>query len=76
MKLKKEEDQNITTSVLLRRKNKIPMGAHTKCGVETEVKTIQTLPHLSVYPIYSHQTQTLLWMQTSACWQEPDIAVS
>ena len=25
---------------------------------------------------YSHQTQTLLWMPTNACGQEPDIAVS
>jgi hypothetical protein len=25
---------------------------------------------------YSHQTQTVLWMPTSACWQKPVIAVS
>jgi hypothetical protein len=34
------------------------------------------LPHLGIYPIYSDQTQTLLRMPTSACWQKPDIAVS
>ena len=26
--------------------------------------------------IFSHQTQTLLWIPTNACCQEPDIAVS
>jgi hypothetical protein len=25
---------------------------------------------------YNRQTQTLLWMPTNACWEEPDIAVS
>jgi hypothetical protein len=34
------------------------------------------LPHLGIHPTYSHQTQTLLWMPRSACWQETDIAVS
>ena len=61
MKLKKE-DQSVGASVLLRRKNKILKGANTetKCGAETEGKTIQRLPHLGTHPIYSHQTQTLL----------------
>jgi hypothetical protein len=31
---------------------------------------------MGIHPIYSHQTQALLWMPWSACWQEPDIAVS
>jgi hypothetical protein len=31
----------------------------TKCEVETERKAIQRLPQLGIYPIYSHQTQTL-----------------
>jgi hypothetical protein len=48
----------------------------TKFGVETEGKAIQWLSHLMIHPIYSYQTQTLLWMPISACWQEPDIAVS
>jgi hypothetical protein len=41
MKLKKKEDQNMDTSVFLRR-NKIPMGrdTETKCGAETEGKAI------------------------------------
>jgi hypothetical protein len=32
--------------------------------------------HLAIHPIYSYQTQTLLWMPKNACWKEPDIAVS
>jgi hypothetical protein len=48
----------------------------TKCGAETEGKAIQRLSHLGIHPIYSHQTQTLLWMPERACYQEPDIAVS
>ena len=69
MKLKKKEDQSVDTSVLLRRGNKTPMEGvtETKCGVETEEMTIQRLPHLGIHPIYNHQTQTLLWMPTSAC---------
>jgi hypothetical protein len=69
MKLKKKDDQSMDTLVLLRRGNKIPMGGvkETKCGAETEGKAIQRLPHLGIYPIYSHQTQALLWMSTRAC---------
>jgi hypothetical protein len=68
MKLKKKEDQNVDTSVLLRR-NKIPMGrdTETKSGAETEGKAIQRLPYLGAHSIYSHQTQTLLLMPRSAC---------
>jgi hypothetical protein len=57
------------TLVLLRRQNKIPMGGdtETKCGAETEGKATQTLPYLGTHPIYSYQTQTVLWMSTSAC---------
>jgi hypothetical protein len=33
------------------------------------------VPHLGIHPINSHQNQTLLLMQTSFCWQEPDIVV-
>jgi hypothetical protein len=41
--------------------DKILIGGNmeTKCGAETEGKAIQRLPHLGIYPIYSHQTQTL-----------------
>jgi hypothetical protein len=42
------------------------------CGAETEQKAIQRLLYLGIHPIYSHQTQTLLWVPTSACQQEPD----
>ena len=48
----------------------------TEIGVETEGKSIQKLSHVGLYPIYCHETQTLLWMPASACWQEPDRAVS
>jgi hypothetical protein len=69
MKLMKKEDPSMDTSVLLRRRNKIPMGedTETKYGEETEGKIIQRLPHLGIHPIYNHQTQKLLWMPRSAC---------
>jgi hypothetical protein len=69
MKLKKKEDQSVDTSILLGRANKIPTrgDTETKCGAETEGKAIQRLPHLGIHPIYSYQTQTLLWMPRSAC---------
>jgi hypothetical protein len=38
--------------------------------------TIQRLPHLGIHLINNHQTQTLLWMPTRACGQEPDKAES
>ena len=78
MKLKKNEDHSVTTSVLLRRGIKIPMGGDTETmfGAEPEGNAIQLLSHQGIQPIYNYQTQTLLWMPTSACWQEPDIAVS
>jgi hypothetical protein len=65
-------------SVLLRRGNKILTGGNmeTKCRVETEWKAVQILPHLGIHPIYSYQTQALLWRPISACWLEPDNAVS
>ena len=61
MKLKKE-DQSVDTSILLRRGNKIPMEGvtETKFGAETEGRTIKKFPHLGIYPINNHQTQTLL----------------
>jgi hypothetical protein len=65
MKLKKEDQ----TVVLFRKGNKILTGGNmeTKCGIEIEGKAIHTLPHLGIHPIYSHQTQTQLWMPTSVC---------
>ena len=69
MKVKKNEDQSVDVSVLLRRQNKILTRANmeTKCGAETEGKAIQGLPHLGIHPIYSYQTWMLLWMLGSAC---------
>jgi hypothetical protein len=69
MKLKKKEDQSVGVLVLLRRGSKILTGANmeTTCGAETEGKAIQGLSHQGIYLIYSQQTQTLLWMQRSAC---------
>jgi hypothetical protein len=71
MKLKKKGDQSVDTSILLRRGNKISMEkvTETKCGAETEGKTIQRLPHLGIHLINKHQdkkhSQTkLLWMST------------
>jgi hypothetical protein len=69
MKLKKRGDQRVDASELPRRWNKILKGGNmeTECGADTECKVIQILSHLKVHPIYSLQTQTLLWMQQSAC---------
>jgi hypothetical protein len=69
MKLKKKEDQSVDISLLLRMCNKIPMEGltETKFGAETEGKTIQTLPHLGIHPIYNHQTQILLHMPERFC---------
>ena len=77
MKLKKKEDQSVDTSILLRRGNKRPMEGvtETKFRAETEGMSIQRLPHLGIHSIDNHQTKKLLWMP-SACWKEPDIAVS
>jgi hypothetical protein len=69
MKLKKKEDQSVDTSVLLRMGNKTPMEGvtETKCGLETEGRTIWRLPHLGIHPINNLQKQTLLRMPTRAC---------
>jgi hypothetical protein len=68
MKPKKKENQSVDASMLLRSGNKIltEENMETKCGAETERKTIQRLPQLGMHPIYSHETQTLLWMLGSA----------
>jgi hypothetical protein len=50
-------------------------GKTEKTGTETEGKTIQRLSHLGIHPICRHQTQTLLLMPRSTCWQKPGIAV-
>jgi hypothetical protein len=39
----------------------------TKCGAETELMAFQRLANLGIYPLYKHQTQTLLWMPIRAC---------
>jgi hypothetical protein len=56
MKLKREENQSVDASVLLRRGNKILRveNMETKCGTETEGKAFQRLPHFGIHPIYSH----------------------
>jgi hypothetical protein len=63
MKLKKKQDQSVDALVLLRMGDKMLMGrnAETKYGAETEGKAIQRLSHLEIHPVYSHQTQTLLY---------------
>ena len=52
MKVKKE-DQTLDALVLGRRGYKILTGENmeTKCGVDTERKAIQRLPHLGIHPI-------------------------
>jgi hypothetical protein len=64
MKLTKKEDHTVNTSFFLRTGNKILMEVvtETKVGVETEGRTIQSLPHPGIHPIYNHQAQTLLHM--------------
>ena len=69
MKLKKKEDQNVDTLILLRKGNKIPMEGvtETKFRAESDGMTIQRLLHLGIHPINNHQMQTLLQMPTRAC---------
>jgi hypothetical protein len=77
MKLKKE-DQSVGALVLLRRGNKILTRANkeTKCGAEPEGKAIQTLPPPEDSSHIQSPNADTVWMPRSACWQEPDIAVS
>ena len=42
----------------------------------TGASSLHRTKSLGIHPICSHQTQTLLWMPSSACWQEHDMAVS
>jgi hypothetical protein len=57
MKPKKNEDQSVDISFLLRIGIKISMEGvtETKFGAEMEGRTIQRLPHLGIHPINSHQ---------------------
>ena len=61
--------KNINPELLLSKGN-----TETKRGADTEGKIFQRLHHLAIHPINRHQTQTLLLMPRSACWQEHDIA--
>jgi hypothetical protein len=69
MKLKKNEDQSVDTSFLLRMGNKIPMEGvtETKFGDEREERIIQRLLHPGICPINNHQTQTLLHIPARFC---------
>jgi hypothetical protein len=66
---KKEEDQWVDTSFLLRIGNKIHMKGveETKFGAEMKGWTIQRLHHSGIHPIISHQTQTLLHIPARFC---------
>ena len=77
MKLKKKEVQSMDISILLRRGSKYPWEEIQRQSVEQRLKERppRDCPTWVSIP-YSHQTQTLLWMPTNACGQEPDIAVS
>ena len=61
LKLKKKEDKSVDNLFFLRMGIKIPMEGvtETKFGAEPEETTIHRLPHLGIYPINNHQTQTL-----------------
>jgi hypothetical protein len=76
-KIKKKEDQRVDTSFLLRIGNKISMGGvtETNFGAKTKEWTIQRLPYWGIYPIISHQTQTLLHMPERFFIPDPGIAV-
>jgi hypothetical protein len=69
MKLKKNEDQSVDTSPLLRIGNKTPMEGvtETKFGAEMKGWTIQRLPHLGIHPIISHQKKTLFHTPARFC---------
>jgi hypothetical protein len=69
VKFRKKEDQRVGTSALFRKGNKILTRANTetKCRGKNEGKATQRLPHLGIHPVYSHQIQTLLWMQRNEC---------
>jgi hypothetical protein len=77
-KIKKNEDQSVDFSFLLRIGNKTPMEGvtETKCGAKTKGWTIQRLPHPRIHSIISHQTQTLLHMPARFCLKDPDISIS
>ena len=69
MKLRKKEDQSVGASDLLRKRKQMLREANveTKCRIETEGNAIQKFSYLGIYPRYSHQTPTLLWMLRRAC---------
>jgi hypothetical protein len=69
MKLKKNKDQSVETSLLLRTGNKTPMEGVTepKFGVQMKGWTMQRLLHPGIHPIVSHLTQTLLHMPARFC---------
>jgi hypothetical protein len=57
MELKKNGDQQVDTSILLRRGNKIPMEGVTE--IKFEAKT-ERVPCPGIHPINNHQNCTLL----------------
>ena len=73
MKLKKKENQSVSTLFLLRMGDKIPMELERQSS-ELRWKEGQRLPHPGIHPIYNHQTPTLLHMPERFCCQDPDIA--
>jgi hypothetical protein len=80
LKLKKNKDQSVDTSPLLRigkKKKKTPMEGvtETKFGAETKGWTIQRLPNPGFHPINSYQTQSLLHMAARFFQKDPDIAI-
>jgi hypothetical protein len=67
MKLKKRQDKSVGPTVLPRKgENSHGSKYRDKVWGESEGKAIQRLPHMGIHPIYSHQSQTLVWMARSS----------
>jgi hypothetical protein len=78
MKFTKKEEQSVDTLILLRRGKQNTHGRSYRDKVWSRDwrNDYPEIIHLGIHPIYSNQTQILLWMPRCACWQETDIAVS
>lgn len=72
---RKELSSDLRTCTMASVQEYAEENTKAKCGVDNEGKATQRLPQTEIHPTYNHQTQTILWMQTSECSQETDIAV-
>jgi hypothetical protein len=69
MKFKKNENQSVDTSPLLRIGKETPMEGVTEAKFGAEIKgwTIQRLTHPGIHPIISHPMKTLLHTPARFC---------